>query len=68
VHTKIQVLNTLQNVPLDARPLQLALVGVTATPAPQPKQQSTKWVFPFSISLFPPFLYLDHLWISGWMR
>jgi len=67
-HTKIQVLNTLQNVPLDARPLQLALVGVTATPAPQPKQQSTKWVFPFSISLFPPFLYLDHLWITGWMR
>mmetsp|Transcript_95291 Transcript_95291/g.139152 ORF Transcript_95291/g.139152 Transcript_95291/m.139152 type:complete len:346 (-) Transcript_95291:479-1516(-) len=36
-----KVLNTLQNVPLDARPLQLALVGVTATPAPQPKQQST---------------------------
>jgi len=40
VRVCVQVLKGLQGVPLDARPLQLALLGVPSAPA-KPQQQAT---------------------------
>jgi hypothetical protein len=39
---RAQVLKGLQGVPLDARPLQLALVGVPGSAPAKPQQQATK--------------------------
>lgn len=37
-----QVIEKLKGVPLDGRPLELALVGVSAAPAAQPKSGPTQ--------------------------
>ena len=42
VCVRAQVLKGLQGVPLDARPLQLALVGVPGSAPAKPQQQATK--------------------------
>ena len=48
-----KAIKTLNNVPLDGKPLQLALVGVSSAAAPQPARGAGATTYG-SLSVFPP--------------